>query len=482
MILFPQPGRLARVVSTALCVATVLLVLSPYNPYQASLSWGQGQPRHGDQPVLTEDEIENIERATQSFVESPISQPYKEQYGELGKRTQRLRDWIALSEASPDADEKVRLLRAVETAASSLFPFLRHSPQRPHSDTPLADLRAIFKPGKKGIVLPTGTGTLRYAYHQLASLREVIGCTLPIEIAYAGDDDLPPAERKRLQSRFSDIRFLDVLKVFDDETLDLRNGGWAIKPFAALASPFEQVILVDADAVFLQPPETLLKQTAYTSTGAFLFHDRLIWQGSYKTRHEWWHSQITTPSAALNNSLAFTQDYAEEGDSGVVVLNKARLPVLAGLLHVAWQNSRDVRPTTYELGYGDKESWWFGLELSGAPYAFEEHYASIVGWPMQPTAENGKANVCSFVIAHVDEEDRLLWYNGGLLKNKKVDKKEFGMPTHWMVDGVWQKGPVRKQMSCMEGEKAVELSAGEKEILRRSISLAKGFDAEFDFV
>ncbi|MBE3048738.1 hypothetical protein IMZ48_40810, partial [Candidatus Bathyarchaeota archaeon] len=150
----------------------------------------------------------------------------------------------------------------------------------------------------------------------------------------------------------------------------------------------------------------------------------------------------------------------------------------AGLLHVAWQNSGAVRPTTYEMGYGDKESWWFGLELSGSPYAFEEHYASIIGWQGEPTAE-GEANICSFVIAHVDERDRLLWYNGGLLKNKKVDKKAYGMPTHWMVDGVWRKGPDKKKMSCMVGKTPAELSAGEKKILRRSISLAQALDEEF---
>ena len=37
------------------------------------------------------------------------------------------------------------------------------------------------------------------------------------------------------------------------------------------------------------------------------------------------------------------EGYAEEGDSGVVVADKSRLGVLIGLLHIAWQNTRDVR-------------------------------------------------------------------------------------------------------------------------------------------
>ena len=79
---------------------------------------------------------------------------------------------------------------------------------------------------------------MRYAYHQIASLREVIGCTLPTEIAYAGDEDLPLTEREKLHSRFSDIRFLDVLEVFDEEevlliiTLGNSDGtlGWICPP------------------------------------------------------------------------------------------------------------------------------------------------------------------------------------------------------------------------------------------------------------
>ncbi|KAL2106307.1 hypothetical protein VUR80DRAFT_6941 [Thermomyces stellatus] len=471
-MLVSQPNTSIRFATTAVCLVVVFLFLSPYNPYQSPLSWGRR---------LTNEELYEIDRTAQSFIDSPLREPYKEKYAELGQRAQQLRDWLAAAEFSSSAYERARLLRTVEAAAPALFPFLRHSPRNPDSKTPLADLRASFGPGTKGIVLSTGVGTLRYAYHLIASVREVLETTLPIEVAYAGDDDLPPADRERLQSRFSDIQFLDVLKVFDDEAVDLREGGWATKAFAALASSFEEVILVDADAVFLQRPEVLLTQEAYTSTGAFLFRDRLLFKGAYKDRHEWWESQVGEPSAALNTSLAYTEGYGEEADSGVVLLDKSRLDVFVGLLHVAWQNSKGVRETTYKLGHGDKESWWFGLELAGSAYAFERHYASIVGWPGEPT-ENGDATVCSFVIAHLDERGRPFWYNGSLLKNKQADNKTFEVPTHWMVDGQWRKGRKKTDMSCMSGKDPVELSAQEKAVIGRSISLAERLDTAFGFV
>ena len=62
-----------------------------------------------------------------------------------------------------------------------------------------------------------------------------------------------------------DIETVDILTVFDDAGLDLQHGGWAIKCFAALGSPFEQVMVLDADAIFLQAPEAILEYHSGTS-------------------------------------------------------------------------------------------------------------------------------------------------------------------------------------------------------------------------
>ncbi|RBR04168.1 uncharacterized protein FIESC28_11617 [Fusarium coffeatum] len=173
----------------------------------------------------------------------------------------------------------------------------------------------------------------------------------------------------------------------------------------------------------------------------------------------------------MNNSLVWTEDYAEECDSGVVVLNKGRIDTLVGLLHVAWQNTHDVREeVTYRLGHGDKESWWLGLELGGSRYEFEKHYGSILGWGK----EEGK--VSSFVISHTDEKDKLLWYNGSLLKNKIVDPEGYEVPEYWMTDGKWHKGRTKGDMSCMDESEVLKLSDKEQHVLRESIDIAKKVD------
>lgn len=430
-----------------------------------------------------------IELTAEHFIDYPIQKPYRTRFGELGGRLRTLREWTELAGHAAPGPQRERLLNATEAVVASAFPFLRKNQT---SHTPLADLRSQFT-APRGIVIPTGSKTFRYACHLVVGLRRVFKTTLPIQIVYAGDWDLPEVKRQQMASLAGEdedggeIEFLNIMDVFDDTTLKLAHGGWAIKAFAALASKFNEVILLDADAVFLQDPEVLLKQKAYVDNGALFFHDRLLWQFDFKDRHDWWHSQVKHSGPQLNKSRVWTEMFAEEQDSGVVVLNKSRLDVLLGLLHVAWQNTAAVRDeVTYKLTYGDKEAWWFGFELAGAAYAFEKHYGGIVGWAQNRTGITAesihKQKVCSFVIAHADENERLLWYNGGLLKNKIMNMKTFEVPTHWMVDGDWEKGSRKADMSCMKNTPTMDLAAEEKEILRRSIEEAQRIDEDLHLI
>lgn len=411
----------------------------------------------------------------QYFIDFPLRRPYKSVFGELGRRARILGDWIIQLEGQtePNADEAA----LIEQVAVSLFPFLANSPQNPNTTTPLSDLRRSFVPGSAGIVIPTGDRNVRFAGHLVAALRSVLKSVLPITIVYAGDADLSAINRYVLATAAgTSLEFVDITTVFDDSTLkftDNAMAGWATKSFAALGSHYEKVIVLDADAVFLQPPEAALLQPSFSRTGAFLFHDRLLWQHRFQDRHDWWKDQIRRPSATLNKSRVWTEDYAEECDSGVVLLDKGRVDVLMGLLHTCWQNSFEVRDEiTYKITYGDKETWWMGLEMAGSEYAMGRHYGGIVGWE-----DDGK--VCSFVIAHVDEGDRLLWYNGGLLRNKLVNQTEYMVPTSWMYDGNWIKGEAKVDISCMANGTMSRLTAEEREVLERSVEKARWVDGLF---
>lgn len=438
-------------------------------------SSSSGVPDHGD--AALQKLLHTVSTTSTYFTDYPL--PASE-FAKMGKRLQVLQDWIEASQAlstQMTGEDASALRGGIDQTALSLFPWLRNPSRTTNSS--LSHLRQKFKPGSKGIVIPTGQNTFRYACHLIGNLRNALGSKLPIEIVYAGDSDLPSNYRDFIKGLGSDIDTVDILRVFDDATLDLQHGGWAIKTFAALGSQYEQVVVLDADAILMQPPETILdSHSGYESTGSLLFHDRLLWQGAFKERHEWWEKQLEhhAPSNALSKSRVYNENYAEECDSGLVLLDKSRLPILLGLLHACWQNTKVVRDDwTYKMGYGDKESWWFGLELSGAEYTFEDHYGGMLG---DLNAEETK--VCSFTIAHFDEKDKLLWYNGSLLKNKLKNVTDFDVPTNYMIDGVWEKGASKPDISCMRDAKIMETGEEERKILRKSVQMAEDVDSKIE--
>ncbi|KAG8676733.1 hypothetical protein FPOAC1_002741 [Fusarium poae] len=421
-------------------------------------------------------------KTTKFLLNNPIESPYKTQFWEVGQRSKQIGRWLgALDALPPKSRQSKDISIAAETVSQNLFPFIQKSDEDPESVTPLADLRNSYRRGSRGIIISVGGGeeSVRFASHLIVSLRQVLHSKLPIQIAYAGDEDLSPRDRVRIQSLkgATDMEFLNVLSVFDDSTLKLQGAGWAIKPFALLASKFEQAILIDADAVFLQKPEKLFNEAPYVNTGAYLFHDRLLWRSMFPERHTWWRDQVKEPSDELKKSRGWRECYSEESDSGVVVVDKSKIPVFTGLLHVAWQNSLAVREdVTYKLGHGDKESWWLGLELSGAPYEFEAHYGSVIGWG-DSLHVHEVTMVCSFGIAHLDTKGRLMWYNGGLLENKRTNFDNYRLPSYWMTDGVWEKDAAGSDMSCMNNATAHRLTDKEKTILGESIDAAMRVDA-----
>ena len=427
-------------------------------------------------PVPIAQLLETISQTSQYFIDYPLS---LSGFGELGKRLQVLGGWIQSRDAllnQTTSEQSTALLENIEKTSLSLFPFLK-DPLRPANRHVFSDMRNRQRPGFRGLVIPAGKGSFRFACHLVNNIRQVLHSTLPIQIAYAGDSDLPSQYRDFICSQGVDIETLNVLEVVDDEVLQLAKDGWAIKPFAVLTSAFDQVMLLDADAVLLQAPEAILDHhSGYRKTGTLLFHDRLLWQGAFKERHKWWEQELEhhTPSPALAKSLVYNHGYAEECDSGMVVMDKSRLQTFLGLLHICWQNTLEVRRAlTYKMGYGDKESWWFGLELSGADYTFENHYGAVLG---EVREVEEKQKVCGFTIAHTSEDDKLLWYNGSLLKNKAINDTLFDLPSHWMMDAIWEKGATKPDMSCMRDGQPRAVSRAELEILQASVGGAKRID------
>lgn len=163
-----------------------------------------------------------------------------------------------------------------------------------------------------------------------------------------------------------------MLHFFDESHVGIDGGGWAIKVFTILASAFQEVIICDADVVFLQDPEVLFEDPGYNRTGTLFFRDREIFPGDGNV-HEWWAGIMEgrKPSEQLMSSRWYTEQASrEEMESGVVVINKKRREVALGLVFTGYLNIKAVRePVTYAQTYGPSRfsAAFFGLELTSPP-------------------------------------------------------------------------------------------------------------------
>lgn len=246
-----------------------------------------------------------------------------------------------------DARDVQQLTQHLKAAVLHLFPFVSTRYQNSMADLEHHDSRT------KGLVIPCGSSDFHFALHLVAAVRHVFNSTLPIEIMYAGDSDLPEGQRDALESVGDDIRTVNILHFYDEDSVGLLGGGWAIKPFALLASSFEQVIIADSDVVFLQSPEAAFNHPGFIETGTLYFHDRIV--GGGNEVHSWWKNimQDRVPSPIMAKSAFWAGKTVHEMESGVVVFNKDNRDVLTGLLYVAWMNTRLIRQqATYKQTLG----------------------------------------------------------------------------------------------------------------------------------
>ncbi|KAJ3112900.1 hypothetical protein HDU96_004026 [Phlyctochytrium bullatum] len=261
-------------------------------------------------------------------------------------------------------------------------------------------------PSGRGIVMAVGNNHFEMALSTIASLRLVLGINLPIEVWYAGPSDLSPADVKLL-SRFKGVRAMDIWEYFDDEAKEI--GGWAIKPWAVLASSFKEVILIDAEVNFLQNPESVIERSEiFRKYGQLFYRDRTT--GS--SQGKWFKSFISYPSNYAKNGRYLQGKSWHEMESGVVIVDKGRTGVFHGLLATCKLNSKIERDeNTYKYVYGDKETFWISWEMMRVPYHFNPSYGGAIGY------KDDRGAVCGGLY-HVDENRKPFWWNGGVVSNK----------------------------------------------------------------
>jgi alpha 1,3-mannosyltransferase len=213
-----MPGSPKRLFSTVLCggvFGAVILWLyagsaSPSHPFYASSTSVSNE-------FLSSSSSDGIVNpVAKYFINYPLSGPnYGEQFGELGQRVQIVTKWISAFASSPSSETTSP---TIDEVVLSMFPFLQN-PSDATDKTPFTSLRRSFVSRSRGIVIPTGINNFRFTCHLILTIRTVLHSKLPIQIAFAGDADLPLEKRDILRKLDKDVEFLNVPSILDKSTL-----------------------------------------------------------------------------------------------------------------------------------------------------------------------------------------------------------------------------------------------------------------------
>ncbi|KAK4497705.1 hypothetical protein PRZ48_010358 [Zasmidium cellare] len=410
-----------------------------------------------------------------------------------------------------DRDDYNRLRVFMNAFAQKLFPWTM-----PYFADHMG-LHASFYSGGRGIVFTAGTDQARYLLTSIPAIRR-LGCDLPIEVIYLGDDDLNDDARDSLEA-LPGVVTVDIEEMIDDKGWKLK--GWAAKPFAMLYSSFREVIFMDADALFLTNPEDLFHDEQYINTGALFFKDRSMF---FENKKAWLRSILPKPiSRHVKQNRMWTGESGHMQDSGVVVIDKWKHFVALLLTTRLNGPDRDGDKGTgkkgvYELVYGDKETFWLSWELSGdLGYAFHDGGAGIMGslgtgepdeihdefaeedeedededeeeeWQTIATptttsqhkkpVPSAKPRICSPQLLHLDRDGKPMWFNGWLHTSKTKDAGYQSFEVY-MREPIRRKGEdspweLRKSnVVCLSAEEYFEFSAQEQGRLGALLESAK---------
>jgi hypothetical protein len=197
----------------------------------------------------------------------------------------------------------------------------------------------------RGIVICAGG--IRYltcAWVLVNQLRS-LGCRLPIQVWQR--------DSKEHDRRWANLVAPLAVECVDAASLSgvgkLPRGGWELKSFAMLHTPFEEVLLLDADNVPVADPTYLFDEPEYQRLGA------IFWPDGTRTPPD-------APQWRIFN-VAYRDE--PEQESGQVLIDKRKCWQALNLCN--WHNERS--DYFYRVIYGDKDTFRFAWHRLAQPFA-----------------------------------------------------------------------------------------------------------------
>jgi hypothetical protein len=171
-------------------------------------------------------------------------------------------------------------------------------------------------------------------------------CALPVQVWHLGPQELNPHMAALLEPW--NVQCINAESVRTRYPVR-RLGGWELKPYAILHSPFREVLMLDADNVPLVAPDFLFETTPYLETGAVLWPD----------------FDQPDPPPAVWHLCGIPYRREPPVESGQVLVDKARC--WRALALCSWLNEHS--DFFYQHVYGDKETFHLAFRKLEQPYA-----------------------------------------------------------------------------------------------------------------
>ncbi len=201
----------------------------------------------------------------------------------------------------------------------------------------------------RGIVICAGGVRYLTCAWVLINMLRRLGCNLPIEVWYLGEEERDPNWVKLIEPL--GVRCVDACAVRNEHPHP-RLHGWECKAYAMLHCPFEEVLLLDADNVPVVDPSFLFDSPEYLATGA------IFWPDCYRSHVE--------PVVWRIFGVPYQDQWQQE--SGQVLVNKKLAWRALNLCD--WYNQHS--DFFYRYVYGDKDTFRFAWHRAGIPYAMPD--------------------------------------------------------------------------------------------------------------
>lgn len=228
---------------------------------------------------------------------------------------------------------------------------------------------AVDSPTGHGRGIVMAAGGVKYFPSAWITINRVrqLGCRLPIQLWYLGDQEMDPA-MKRLLAPLG-VMFCDAIRYAQFHP-HRRLAGWELKLYAVSHSPFAEVLFLDADCAPLADPTFLFDCEPYRRHGSIFWPDFATW---ILRDDQWQTFGLSTPSSTVRPLTSeqvgdtfgkpIPQGCAVPIETGQFLIDKGRCRRQLQLASWYCEHSE----FTFWHGHGDKDMILMAWSKFGTP-------------------------------------------------------------------------------------------------------------------